>query len=167
MTEELGSAPTGNLSRHSLAEKSRCSSILSPESPMTLAPAAAKFSMFSANSCASTVQTLVIESDAATGKEKAARSPDQKKNRLAAESDRSNRSNNQRANSDWTTKPPANASRLHDRARRAERLRQIMLCWRRPARNARVEQASDEAQQRIDPEHRLDAGEFRPTRSRE
>src|ERR1700738_691028 len=93
------------------------------------------------------VKTMVLtspnrlESDAATGKEKAERTPDQKKNRLAAESDRSNRSNNQRANSDWTTKPPANASRLHDRARRAERLRQIMLCWRRPARNARVEQA--------------------------
>ena len=50
---------TGNLSRHSLVEKSRCTSILSPERPMTLAPAAAKFSMFSANSCASTVQTLV------------------------------------------------------------------------------------------------------------
>jgi hypothetical protein len=45
----LGSTPTGNLSRHSVAEKSRCTSILSPERPMTLAPAAAKFSMFSAN----------------------------------------------------------------------------------------------------------------------
>src|ERR1700731_2805888 len=59
MTEKPGSAPTGNLSRHSLLEKSRCTSILSPEIPMTLAPVAAKFSMFSANSCASIVQTLV------------------------------------------------------------------------------------------------------------
>jgi hypothetical protein len=32
---------------------------VAPERPMTLAPAAAKFSMFSANSCASAVQTLV------------------------------------------------------------------------------------------------------------
>src|SRR6202035_2318490 len=42
MTEKLGSAPTGNLSRHSSVEKSRCTSILSPERPMTLAPAASK-----------------------------------------------------------------------------------------------------------------------------
>jgi hypothetical protein len=49
MTEKLGSAPTGNFSPHSLVEKSRCTSILSPERPMTLAPAAAKFSVFSAN----------------------------------------------------------------------------------------------------------------------
>src|SRR2546426_11288895 len=54
--------------------------------------------------------------DAATGKEKAERTPDQKKNRLAAESDRSNRSNNQSAKSDWTTKPPAKASRLNSAA---------------------------------------------------
>src|ERR1700704_2464055 len=57
-----------------------------------------------------------LESDAATGKEKAESTPDQKKNRLAAESDRSNRSNNQRANSDCTTKPPAKASRLNSAA---------------------------------------------------
>src|ERR1700720_1544965 len=68
------------------------------------------------------VKTIVLtspnrlESDAATGKEKAERIPDQKKNRLAAESDRSNRSNNHRAKSDWTTKPPAKASRLNSAA---------------------------------------------------
>src|ERR1700738_1316694 len=65
------------------------------------------------------VKTMVLtspnrlESDAATGKEKAERTPDQKKKRLAAESDKANRSNNQRAKSDWTTNPPAKASRLN------------------------------------------------------
>src|SRR6202022_2789010 len=57
-----------------------------------------------------------LESEAATGKRKREGTPDQKKNRLAAESDRSNRSNNQRAKSDWTTKPPAKASRLNSAA---------------------------------------------------
>src|ERR1700731_2575825 len=57
-----------------------------------------------------------LESDAATGKEKAERTPGQKKNKLAAESDKVNRSNNHRANSDWTTKLPAKASRLNSAA---------------------------------------------------
>ena len=38
---------------------------------------------------------------------------DQKKNTLAADSDRSKRSNSHSASSDCTTKPPANASRLN------------------------------------------------------
>src|ERR1700674_1664538 len=68
------------------------------------------------------VKTMVLtspnrlESDAATGKEKAERTPDQKKKRLPAESDRSNRSKNQKAKSDWTTNPPAKASRLNSAA---------------------------------------------------
>ena len=65
------------------------------------------------------VNTIVLmrpmrrDSHAATGKEKADSTPDQKKNRLAALSDRSKRSNSQSASSDCTTKPPAKASRLN------------------------------------------------------
>src|SRR4030081_1673923 len=50
---------------------------------------------------------------AATGYENAASTLDQKKKALAAPSDRLNRSNSHSANSDWTTKPLANASRLN------------------------------------------------------
>ena len=65
------------------------------------------------------VNTIVLtrpmrrDSQAATGNEKAENTPAQKKNRLAAESDRSKRSNSHSASSDCTTKPPANASRLN------------------------------------------------------
>ena len=65
------------------------------------------------------VNTMVLmrpmrrESQAATGNEKAESTPDQKKNRLAALSDRSKRSNSHSASNDWTTKPPAKASRLN------------------------------------------------------
>ena len=52
-------------------------------------------------------------SQAAIGNENAARKLDQKKNTLAADSDRSNRSNSQSAISDCTVKPPAKASRLN------------------------------------------------------
>ena len=41
---------------------------------------------------------------------------DQKKNTLAADSDRSKRSNSHSASSDCTTKPPAKASRLNSAA---------------------------------------------------
>ena len=65
------------------------------------------------------VNTIVLtrpmrrDSQAATGKEKAESTPDQKKNSPAAVSDRSKRSNSQSASSDWTTNPPAKASRLN------------------------------------------------------
>ena len=50
---------------------------------------------------------------AATGYENAVSTFDQKKNALAAASDRSKRSNSHSASSDWTTKPPAKESRLN------------------------------------------------------
>ena len=50
------------------------------------------------------------ESQAATGKEKAERTPDQKKNRPAADKDRPKRENSHSAIRDCTAKPPANAS---------------------------------------------------------
>jgi hypothetical protein len=65
------------------------------------------------------VKTIVLTrpkrfpSQAATGYEKAVRIFDQKKKALAAVSDRSKRSNNHSARRDWTTKPPANESRLN------------------------------------------------------
>src|SRR5262249_9199512 len=68
------------------------------------------------------VNTMVLTSpirpdnQAATGNEKAESTPDQKKNRLADESENSNRSNSQSASSDCTTKPPAKASRLNKAA---------------------------------------------------
>ncbi len=64
------------------------------------------------------VNTIVFTSpmrapiQAATGNENAEKTPVQKKNTLAADSDRSKRSNSQSASSDWTTKPPAKASML-------------------------------------------------------
>src|SRR5262249_10978774 len=68
------------------------------------------------------VKTMVLTrpkrlpSRAATGYEKAASTFDQKKNALAAASERSKRSNSQSAMSDWTVKPPANESRLNSAA---------------------------------------------------
>jgi hypothetical protein len=70
------------------------------------------------------VNTIVLTrpmrdpSHAATGNEKAASSPEAKKNWLAAASDRSKRSNSHRASSDCTTKPPAKASTLNSAAMR-------------------------------------------------
>ena len=68
------------------------------------------------------VKTIVLtrpmrrDSQAATGNENAASTPDQKKNRPAAASDRPNLSNSQSASSDCTAKPPANASMLKSAA---------------------------------------------------
>ncbi len=68
------------------------------------------------------VNTMVLtrpmrrDSHAATGKEKAESTPDQKKKTPASASDRSNRSNSHSASSDWTTNPPAKASRLNSAA---------------------------------------------------
>ncbi len=68
------------------------------------------------------VNTMVLTSPmarasrAATGYENALSTLDQKKNRLAADSDRSKRSNSHSASSDCTTKPPAKASRLNSAA---------------------------------------------------
>ena len=65
------------------------------------------------------VNTIVLtspmrrDSQAATGNEKAESTPDQKKKTPAAASDMSKRSNSHSASSDWTTKPPAKASRLN------------------------------------------------------
>src|SRR5262249_34262253 len=57
-----------------------------------------------------------LPSQAATGNENAASTFDQKKNALAAASERSKRSNSQSAISDCTAKPPANESRLNSAA---------------------------------------------------
>ena len=68
------------------------------------------------------VNTMVLispmrpASHAATGNENAPSTLDQKKNRLAAESDRSNRSNSHSAISDCTASPPAKESRLNSAA---------------------------------------------------
>src|SRR5262245_46794919 len=65
------------------------------------------------------VKTIVLISPkrwprrAAIGYEKAVRTLDQKKNALAAASDRSKRSNSHSAISDWTVKPPPKESRLN------------------------------------------------------
>ena len=58
------------------------------------------------------MRPMRVASHAATGYENALATLDQKKNRLAADSDRSKRSNSHSASSDWTTNPPAKASRL-------------------------------------------------------
>jgi hypothetical protein len=57
-----------------------------------------------------------LASHAATGNEIALNRLAQKKNALAVPSDRSNWRNSQRASRDWTTKPPAKASRLNKAA---------------------------------------------------
>src|SRR5688572_15369604 len=68
------------------------------------------------------VNTIVLirpmrrDNHAATGNEKAENKPDQKKKTPAAASDISNRSNSHSASNDWTTKPPAKASRLKSAA---------------------------------------------------
>src|SRR5262249_7799864 len=68
------------------------------------------------------VKTMVLTrpkrlpSRAATGYEKAVSTFDQKKNALAAASERSKRSNSHSAMSDCTVKPPANESRLKSAA---------------------------------------------------
>ena len=77
---------------------------------------AARIKAMLAGMCVNTIvltSPMRFDSHAATGKEKAERTPDQKKNIPASASDRSNRSNSHSASSDWTTKPPAKASRLN------------------------------------------------------
>ena len=55
-------------------------------------------------------------SQAATGKDKAASTPDQKKKRPALARDRPNLLKSHSASSDWTRKPPAKASMLKSAA---------------------------------------------------
>ena len=68
------------------------------------------------------VNTIVLtrpmrrDSQAATGNENAASTPDQKKNTPAAASDMPNLLNSHSASSDCTAKPPANASMLNKAA---------------------------------------------------
>src|SRR5690242_16489217 len=66
--------------------------------------------------CVNTIvlmRPMRLPSHAATGNENAASTFVQKKNALAAPSDKLKRSNSQSASSDWTVKPPANESRLN------------------------------------------------------
>ena len=126
------------------------------------------------------VNTMVLmrpmrrESQAATGKEKAESTPDQKKNRPAALSDRSKRSNSHSASSDWTTKPPAKASRLKsagelvdDVPRWPEGARRYRARAWRLRGNPGVEKAAGDAEQGVEHEHRLDGRQLVDARRRD
>lgn len=87
----------------------------SPSAASRLGAMAARIRHTLEGMCVNTMvftRPICRESQAATGNEKAASRPDQKKNKPAADSDRPNLLNSHSAMSDCTANPPAKASIL-------------------------------------------------------
>jgi hypothetical protein len=118
------------------------------------------------------VNTIVLispifrDSRAAMGNEKADSTPAQKKKTPASESDRSNRSNSQRASSDLDDKASREGieaeqgRELQDnRARWPERRCLARFRFRRAPRYPGIQQAAGDSGQGVEHEHQLDGGE--------